>query len=177
MNDINPMVTGYLIYRRSENGQGQIVSPRTLLNKTPTGYGVNSFVDTTVSEGLHYFYSIESAGPDISNVSSPSLEAGVFIPEQLPVPPGQLTAMNTTGGVLLQWTAPMDESVKNYRVLRAERGKMLQPVQTLSANNTQWLDKNIIANSVYFYQVVSVDGKGRQSVPEEPLGIRTADKK
>ena len=171
----NHLITGYRIFRRTENDHGETVSSNKRINNNLTGYGINSYTDTTVQEGFHYFYTVESVGLDSENVSAPSLEAGVIIPLQLPLAPGQLRLMNTTGGVLVQWTTPMDNSIKNIRILRAEKGGSMKPVITLDPGTSEWVDKNVSPDKVYFYQAVSVDAKGRQSKPDEPLGIRTAE--
>ena len=168
-----PFMTGYWVYRRMA-GLGETESPKIRLNITPTAYGVNSFVDSTAVEGLHYLYSLESIGLDTSDVSASSLETGAIIPLQLPLSPGQLRAMNTKGGVLLQWTNPIDDHVENIRILRAKKGESLEPIQMLDAESTEWTDKNINNDTVYFYGVLTVDDKGRQSIPDEPLGIRTS---
>lgn len=170
----NHMVTGYRIFRRTENDLGETVSPDKRLNINLTGYGINSFTDSTVQDGYHYYYSVESVGLDSGDVSSPSSEAGVIIPLQLPLAPGQLRLMNTTAGVLVQWTTPLDNSIKNIRILRAAKGESMKPVITLDPGTNEWEDKNLSPDKVYFYQVVSVDNRGRQSKPDEPLGIRTA---
>jgi hypothetical protein len=169
------MVTGYRIFRHAENDRGETVSPNERMNINITGYGINSYTDTTVQDGYHYYYTVESVGLDTGNVSSPSSEAGVIIPLHLPLAPGQLRLMNTTGGVLVQWTTSLDNSIKNIRILRAEKGGSMKPVITLDPGTSEWVDKNVSPDKVYFYQVVSVDAQGRESRPDEPLGIRTAE--
>lgn len=107
-----PFVTGYHVSRRISNKRGEAETPKIWLNANPTGYGINSFTDTTTIAGIHYYYSIEAIGLDRSDVSSPGFEAGAMIPVKLPLPPGQLRAMNSEDGIMLQWTNPLDPSVK-----------------------------------------------------------------
>ncbi len=113
-------------------------------------------------------------GLDSSDVSSPGLEAGAMIAEQLPLPPGQLRAFNSKGGILLQWTNPLDPNVKKIRIMRAGKGETLKIIKEIGMNSDEWLDSSVTADTVYFYTVVSVDDKGRQSISDEPLGIRSA---
>jgi fibronectin type 3 domain-containing protein len=168
-----PYVTGYWIYRRVADNQGEVGSPAKRINLKPTAYGVNSFTDTNVVEGLHYYYSLVSIGLDTADVSSPSLETGAALPGQLPLSPGQVRLMNTDIGILLQWTSPLDDNVKNIRILRAKSGESFNVIKTLDPKSEEWLDKDIANDTVYFYQVVSIDKKGRQSLNDEPLGIRS----
>lgn len=172
-----PYVTGYWIYRRVADNQGQSVTPAKRINLKPTAYGVNSFTDSDVVDGLHYYYSLVSIGLDTADVSSPSLESGAAMPAKLPLSPGQVRVMNTDAGILLQWTSPLDNNVKNIRILRAKSGESFNVIKTLDTGITEWVDKDITSDNVYFYQVVSVDEKGRQSLNAEPIGIRSGPAK
>ena len=169
-----PFVTGYRISRREANKRGEAETQKFSLNMNPTGYGINSFVDTTSIEGIHYYYSIEAIGPDSLDISSPGLEAGAIIPENLPLPPGQLRAMNSKGGILLQWTNPLDPSVKKILIMREEKGELPGIIKELDISSQEWLDESVADDTVYYYTILTVDGKGRHSMSTEPLGIRSA---
>jgi hypothetical protein len=124
-------------------------------------------------EGQHYFYSIAAVGIDTTNVSSFSQEIGAEVQEQIPLSPGQVRVFNTRGGVLLQWTNPLDDNIKTIQIYKAKSGGNLQLVKSLSFDNTEWIDKDVAKNTVYFYQIVNVDEKDRRSNPQDPIGIHT----
>lgn len=172
LNSEYPLVAGYWIYRRNSNKENNS-NQKIRLNDMPTPYGVNSYIDSTAMEGQHYFYSIVSVGIDTTNVSSFSQEIGAKVQEQIPLSPGQVRVLNTQGGVLLQWTNPLDDNIKTIQIYKAKNGGNLELVKSLNSDSTEWIDKDTANDTVYFYQIVNVDEKGHRSNSQDPIGIHT----
>lgn len=92
---------------------------------------------------------------------------------QAPQAPTGLQAKQRNGSVELSWTAPADDDVASYTILRAEVPAAGTPAQynTIGRNDslTTFIDNTAIAGKQYIYKVQAVDHHCNRSVPSDSL--------
>ena len=88
-----------------------------------------------------------------------------------PAAPAALSAKQRIGSVELSWTAPADDDVASYTILRGIVGKDGTEWNTIGRNVTQttFIDNTVIAGRDYIYKVMAVDLSGNRSDASEPL--------
>jgi hypothetical protein len=107
----NAAVSAYYIYRSlvdENNKSGEL--KRIAINS----YEENSYIDSAVSEGKHYRYSVQCIGLDSTDAGSISAAAGIEIPEILPLQPGSVSAYGSDKKIVLQWDIPNDNNITGF---------------------------------------------------------------
>lgn len=145
--------TSYNIYRMDlENGWA------LLGNST-----VRSYVDSTVINGMIYYYRVSAVNK--AGEGSISKETGAV--PGLPLAPTGLTATNDGGNVRLNWTAPADDGgtdIVGYKVYR-DGGSGFIYLGSVSAGSLSYLDATATPGIEYRYRVsaVTLNGEGSPS--------------
>lgn len=164
-------VSGYRITRRDLNEDNlPIATSRKQIEINEPE--VNSFMDSTIEEGHHYSYTIQSLGIGMEEVSSPSMPAGVYILPDIPPAPNHVMAMNSKAGVLLQWDLPMGSSWEQIKIYRAQPGQKPSLLKTLSKESTSFTDNTTQKGQDYYYWIATVNKKGTEGKINEPVGIK-----
>lgn len=133
--------------------------------------GSNSYIDTTVSAGATYSYTVSAVDPD-DNVSADSssllVTASNPTDTQPPTVPTNLVAtVVSTTEIDLSWTQSTDNvSVTGYEVFRD--GNLLTTTATNSFNNT-----GLSASTGYSYYVKAVDAVGNISQSSNNVSVTT----
>ncbi len=92
-----------------------------------------------------------------------------------PAAPTDLAARQRPASIELSWTAPADEDLASYTVLRAENGEW----NTIARNitGTTFKDNNVSKDCTYTYKIIAVDYSGNRSVPSTELEATPLDEK
>jgi len=165
---------GFRVERRDINAQGRVVEDYHPID-TGTPPGINYYADSTVNDGMEYLYRVRSIGFDNNQLSSPGLPASVFIPLEVPLPPAHVRVISTKKGVVLQWDTPLDTSIHQYIIYRAVTGGKPSNIKVLPSTANNWTDTSVKNGNTYFYYLVSVNNKKKESAPTQPVGIHTGN--
>ena len=160
---INPRVSGYRVYRRSEgDGDFTMISNGTI--------SAARFKDYEVQEGRTYTYTIRPVTME-GELKYTSDEVSVKIIAK-PSPPSQLRAELKTGGVELSWSPSVASNLSGYLVLRNRTGsEPWTPIADVGAGSTSFLDEDVFPENRYFYAIVAVGEEGIRSNPTEPVEV------
>jgi fibronectin type 3 domain-containing protein len=175
MSEVNPNVSGYRLFRSIVEGDGAQAQAQAQeqaeaqLLATLSGR-VKYFMDTLLTPGTRYRYALESVDFN-GETSERSQHAGISVPRQPPLPPGQVTAFPSEGRVALRWDNPFDPSVQAVRIYRATANAQATLVAELTPEQRTYEDTSVTQGAYYFYYVVTVNGRGEES-RREPVGVR-----
>ena len=167
MAQIHPYISGYQLWRSVV--QGETESEAQLV--ATLSYEQNNYMDTLVTPSKHYRYSVESIGIN-GESSGRSLHAGITVPQQLPLPPGQVSTLAADNRIMLRWDNPMDPSIQAIRVYRATSNTEATLLKELTADQTTFEDRTAKKGEQYYYYVVTVNNRGEESKADEPVSGR-----
>jgi len=107
----------------------------------------------------------DDAGHDESLTSTATGAVAASEPTSPPPAPANLTAEVTEDGhIRLSWTAPDDDSVTGYQVLRRRpeegEGTLEIYVPNTGSTETAWTDTDAPAGTVYVYRVKAINAAG-----------------
>ena len=153
--------TTYDVYRGTASG-GESTTP-IAMNVTGTTYN-----DTTVTNGIAYFYEVE--GVNSVGTGSPSNQAtatpsssgssgggGGGSPPSTPATPTGLVAQASSGLVTLQWNS--DTGAATYDVLRGTTSGGESTIKT-NVTSPTYGDTTVAPGNTYYYEVVGVNTAG-----------------
>jgi fibronectin type 3 domain-containing protein len=169
MSNFNSAVTGYKIYRRSDVKDHETEPEKVIAT---TANIANSYTDTLLIDGRHYSYRVQSVGLDSTDVSSLSMPAGVLFPERLPLQPGLVSAIAASTKILLKWTLPADESLSKIKIYRATENQQAELMKELSPPSEMYEDTSVQPGTMYFYYVITVNKKGKESNPTDAVSAK-----
>ena len=167
----DPSIDGYMIYRRDNNSK--VKKPIfKVIRDSLISAKENSYVDSTITTGNNYDYAVQAV--DIYGNKSPlSSVLNIDIKHEAPPAPGDITAVSSSQGIVISWTAPFSEDIKEFKVYRYERGKKPKILGKINAKqNLEYLDKQAKKEDLFFYYVTSVDKQNSESGPSNEVGIR-----
>jgi fibronectin type 3 domain-containing protein len=147
-------ITGYRVYRRSASGSA------TLL--TSLG-NVTSYADTTVSNGVTYYYSVSAV--NAGGEGAPSAERGA-LPAAVPSAPGGFSVTaSASSGIVLVWKAGANggSPVTGYRIYRGTVNGSLTLYTTVGVS-TNYADTGVVRGTTYYYRVSAVNAIGEGSL-------------
>ena len=178
-------LTGYQILRRrpteGENSLQVYVSD--------TGSTATTYTDTNVTAGVQHVYRVKAINPAGGGARSNFVNVTPTEPQvqySAPPAPTNLTASaNLDGHIVLTWTAPNDDTVTGYQILRrrpSEGEHSLQVyVSDTGSTATTYTDTNVTAGVQHAYRVKAINpaGGGARSnyanvTPPEPQAQRGA---
>ena len=157
-------VTGYQVLRRRP-AQGE----NTLqVYVSDTGSTSTTYTDTNVTAGTQHVYRVKAINAAGMSGRSNYVNVTPQAPQsqQAPPAPTNLTAtVNDDGHVVLTWTAPDDDSVTGYVILRrrpAEGENSLQVyVADTGSTATTYTDTNVTAGTQHVYRVKAINAAGQ----------------
>jgi fibronectin type 3 domain-containing protein len=116
-----------------------------------------SFVDTAVTAGTTYFYTV--AATNSVGTGAPSAATSAT-PTTVPSAP-TLTATAGKSQVKLTWTTPPDggAAITGWAIYRGTASGAEQLVQTLSTG-TSYVDTDVTGGTMYFYEVAAINRNG-----------------
>ena len=167
----NAFVMGYNVWRSTVDSEGVTVEKPQIV--ATLLYNQNSYLDTLLTPGSHYRYVLESVGPN-DEKSNQSMHVGIIVPQQLPLPPGQVSAFASDKFISLRWDSPIDPSIKSIRIYRATAGAKATLLKELPTDQSTYQDRTAQKGVMYLYYVVTVNERGQESkmALDEPVSAR-----
>ena len=165
----NAFVAGYNVWRSAQNSQGATVEEPQMVATLP--HHINSYTDTLLTPDTQYRYVLESFSLD-GEKSSQSLHAGVTVPPKFPLPPGQISAIPSPDRVMLRWDNPLDPTITGIRIYRSTLEEPASLLTTLTADHITFEDRTAKKGVQYFYYIATVNDRGKESKPDEPVSAR-----
>jgi len=100
------------------------------------------------------------------------MPAGVLFPERLPLQPGLVSAIAASTKILLKWTLPADESLSKIKIYRATENQQAELMKELSPPSEMYEDTSVQPGTMYFYYVITVNKKGKESNPTDAVSAK-----
>ncbi|CAB4688889.1 MAG: hypothetical protein F2667_01510 [Actinobacteria bacterium] len=158
-------VVSYQIFRSTTAGQlgttiGQINAPTT------------TYVDTTVSNGTTYWYSVVAS--NATNASPPSNQLSASPAAGVPGAPVLSGPTSALDKLTISWTAPASTSaITGYQVYRATAAGVTTgaPLASVAAGTTTYVDTTVTAPTRYYYTVVATNVAGAGARSNEVNGV------
>lgn len=167
------LIAGYNVYRVKKNQDEATYGEKELIAELSPQ--TNSYIDSTLLEGNHYGYYIQTKG--IANngkdLGSLSPIATIHYNSKKILPPGDVSAIPQVNTIALSWTNPLGIIASKVRIYRSKVDEPLVLLKELTGTETNFEDKTVSSETTYFYTLSIVDAKGKESVQTEPLGVRS----
>ena len=158
-------ITGYQVLRRRPTE----CEPDLQVYEANTQSEDTSYADTGVEDGLRYIYQVRalnlSGESELSNFTALYYGESDDVIEGAPPAPIGVWAMSSKRGVFLKWTAPDDESITGYRILRRNKTECETQIMRVYERNTEstgvtYTDTDVVIGNEYEYQVVAINDVG-----------------
>ena len=154
-------IRGYNIYRSElNNGNFDLIAE----------VKQNSYSDQIVEDGKQMFYkvsAVDKSGLESIVSNLPIMGNTLFKPK----PPRMTTLKANTSEIFLKWIAT-DPRTLRYKVIRTQGNNWIKKnVAMFKVDKTEYLDKNVVLNQNYSYQIVAIDKFGIESLPTEKSEI------
>ena len=130
----------YFVYRRAE-GETQWKQ----ITKKSASSGTN-YKDSSVVDGVTYYYDINSATDSFESASSPVGESITYIST-----PGISKVSNVQGGIEITWSA--HPQATHYVIYRKARSVDAELLEYAEVTGTKFVDTNVVAGKSYTYSV------------------------
>lgn len=168
---VDKNIQGYILYRKRLDNKGKEASYFPICEELISSKRI-SYLDTTVSCGIKYEYSIKSVD-DFGGVSGFSSPALLFIPFEKISPPSALRIAKFKNGVKISWDYPSEKDMKCFRIYRKDnKGKYILLKETEFSEDS-YLDKTATKDNIrYSYCISVVDNSGVESVKSEEISIK-----
>jgi hypothetical protein len=150
-------ISGYNIYR------GPSASSTTLL--TTVGASTFTYLDTTVTNGVDYYYNVAAVNSVGVGTATSSMLAQPSTTVNNNVPPGPVTNINVKtddGKVTLNWNAPTTGGLSSYILIYRSTSNVQPstPIGNVSGTTTQYVDTNVSNGVNYYYWIVPANSIG-----------------
>jgi len=158
-------ITSYKIYRGTSTASESFL---TSVNN------VLFYMDTNVTNGLAYYYTISAVNANGEGLRSNEVQA---IPSAVPPAPLNLRASNGSGLVMLTWQAPPCNGrapIVNYKIYRGtSMGN--ETLYMIIGNLTSYTDTSVLNAQPYHYKVSAVNGAGEGALSNEARSSNVED--
>ena len=161
-------------YRIMRHRPGQGESTPTVLADTRSS--ATSYTDGDVTSGVLYEYHVRAVNM-FNDLSARSLPVRITTPQltepedesptEPPPAPTNLTGTPNTAEdrhVVLSWTAPDDDHITGYRILRRMprqgQNTLLEYVPDTGSTATTYTDEDVVAGELYVYRVKAINAAG-----------------
>ena len=165
----NSSISSYRVFRTTKMND-RVTEPERVISTM--SFTSNSFTDAQVADGKYYIYHVQSIGSDSSEVSSLSLPGSVMYPEQIPLQPGQVSAIAADAKIVLQWTLPKDENLAKIKIYRAVVNQQAELLKEISLPSVTYEDTSAKKGTHYFYYLVTVGKNGKESRPTDAVSAK-----
>lgn len=145
-------LTGFNVYRTSEDGQRELVST--------TGPVVNNLVDEGAEDGTNYTYSLAALN---EHGESRAWANVTLMTTAAPTQPRELEHSYGSMFVLLEWRRPSQDfglPLTGYRVYRLEGEDPAQLIGMLDPSVREFNDTEVMLGTPYRYYVTALNARG-----------------
>ena len=157
-------VTGYqVLRRRPSEGENSLQ-----VYVADTGSTSTTYTDTNVTAGTQHVYRVKAINAAGTSGQSNYVNVTPQAPQgqQAPPAPTNLAAtVNSDGHVVLSWTAPNDDSVTGYVILRRRPSEGENSLQVYVADTgstaTTYTDTEVTAGTQHVYRVRAINSAGQ----------------
>jgi fibronectin type 3 domain-containing protein len=157
----------------ANNGGSSITSYSICRGTTPgaessytTVGNITSFIDTSVTLGISYYYTICA----VNGIGEGQASGETSItPATVPTAPRNLQVTRDEGRVTLSWETPADNhgsGIINYKIYRSTSAGTEAYLTTVE-NVTQYTDMDIQDDQIYYYKIIAVNEAGDGDASEE----------
>jgi glucose/arabinose dehydrogenase len=158
--DSDPLVVGYLAYRSTSSNTGYV----ELSSKAVVG---TSFVDTTATPGVKYYYTV--AAIDAFGTLSPFTSAVSATRTRNSVPPAapvKLAAVPSSSAVTLTWSANTEADLAGYNIYRSNSATGTYfKLNASPLSSPTFIDNSSPVGVTSYYRVTAVNLSGIESAP------------
>lgn len=165
----NNAITSYQIARKTTDGANELVAERIIGS---SDFMRNYFEDKAVKPGENYVYRVRCITNDSTEVSSFSLPFSVYVPVELALPPGELSAIASDAKILLRWALPLSDDIASVQIYRAPESGKENLLVGLPANAENYEDKTAKKGVMYYYFVVLKYKNGQESKPSDAVSAK-----
>lgn len=163
-------IVGYNIYRSTISGSGySFIGTTNSVTFT--------FTDSSVTDGITYYYVVQASNYFISSPNSAEVSA---TPAGVPSAPQSLTAKAGNGFVYLTWSVPTSDggsTLTNYSIYRSTTsGSGYVLLTTVSSSTLSYNDTSVTNGQTYYYVVKATNAVGSSPNSNEATGQPTAPK-
>lgn len=154
--------------QRSEQGY-----PASIADGTTVFEGLqSSFVDTGLTNGVPYFYTVFTFDSSNNYASGAQTSASPQAADTTPpAEVSQLDAASQQGPIELTWQNPADADFAGVRIQRSEQGypaSIYDGITVYEGSAQTFTDTNVVIGTIYYYTVFTYDG-----VPNYSSGAQT----
>lgn len=142
-----PAAKNYTLYKRTASSKWYEIAE--------FGAGTVSYTDTSVTNGITYYYTLTASRGDIISGYDPQGVSAVFLKGE----PKLTGAVNDVYGVTVSWNAVSGS--EKYIVYRRTAGASWVKLATVSGKTLKYTDKTAVGGNTYIYTVASVFGGAR----------------
>lgn len=166
-------LNGYVLFRSLESG----VFPQTPLTRVPAN--TTTFTDTKLSNGVTYYYAIQSTASTLTEIGSAELSAEVSavpVDNIAPDAPEDVVGVYIGNVVKLYWSQKQPRDFGGFYVYRSETETTgyskitMQPVLTAS-----YQDETAEPRKRYYYRITAIDDETppNESTPSDAAVVDT----
>lgn len=158
-------IAGYLLQVKTQFDDDYLTISDDIISQ-------NSFVDTTYVRGQTFKYRIASISyrNDTSEFSDPY---DVFLPLPSVQPIREVTLINQSEGIAVEWPAIDREDILYYEVIRRKATESdFKTITQVQKGTFDYLDKKVEEETIYVYDVVVVERDLRKSTPRADESLR-----
>lgn len=158
-------ITGYQILRHKPKE----CEKKLLVYVKDTGNANTTYTDTDVIKGVKYIYRIKAINAKgMGTTSNAAIRKyrplSSLTPPGAPGAPQGLNSRSVREGIKLTWSAPKDDKVTGYEILRRRPGECESVLRTYVENTgqtaTKWIDTDVEVGTKYVYRVKAINEKG-----------------
>ena len=162
----SPDFSHYNVYRSKDANRGY-----SLIAKVVN----NSYIDNIKKDAKKYFYRVSVVDMDTLE-SNHKVNSALGMTLVKPIKPALLEATLIDNKIILKWNKT-DTRTKSYIVIKKYKKGLLDFREEIFENikNTNFVDKDIVANTTYRYQVLSVDKNAISSDPSIEAEVKTKE--
>ena len=165
----NNAIAAYQIARKVTDGAKEIEAEKIIGS---SDFMRNYFEDKTVQPGVNYVYRVRCVTNDSTDVSSYSLPFSVYVPSELMMPPGDVSAIASDAKILLRWSLPISDDIAAVRIYRAPENGKETLLTELGANAENFEDKTAKKGVMYYYFIVLKHKNGQETKPSDPVSAK-----
>jgi titin len=164
-------ITGYNVYRGASAGS---------LGSTPIGNtlpGTRTFNDSTVTNGVTYYYGVRAVNAAGTGPVSNVMPATPSAPGVAPTAPTNPSATGMTGSILVEWDPPSNYPgvpVTYYLVYRGTTagGEASTPIS--NQTGTTFTDSGVVVGTPYYYKIRAGNQFGQSGNSAEVFAMATS---